>query len=62
MTVRACMVQNLGKYFTVIAKDGYRLFGGRVTRDVIDAAVKWGWLNDEVVSVKYGPEIIVTIE
>lgn len=71
MTVRACMLQNLGKYFKVIAKDGYILFRGRVTRDVIDTAVKWGWLNDKVLKEEYGREydgenvrytVVVTIE
>ena len=71
MTVRGCMVQNLGKNFKVVTQDGYVIFKGRATRDVIDMNVNRRWMQDEVSSVEYGRShdtegvrstIVVTIE
>lgn len=71
MTVRGCMVQNLGKDFKVVTQDGYVIFKGRATRDVIDMNVNRRWMQDEVSSVEYGRShdlegvrstIVVTIE
>lgn len=71
MTVRGCMIQNLGKYFKVVTQDGYVIFKGRATRDMIDMNVNRRWMQDEVSSVEYGrthdaegvrSTIVVTIE
>ena len=71
MTVRGCMVQNLGKNFKVVTQDGYVIFKGRATRDMIDMNVNRRWMQDEVSSVEYGRShdlegvrstIVVTIE
>ena len=71
MTVRGCMVQNLGKDFKVVTQDGFIIFKGRATRDMIDMSVDKPWMFDEVASVEYGRShdaegvrstIVVTIE
>lgn len=71
MTVRGCMIQNLGKNFKVVTQDGFVIFKGRSTRDVIDMNAGKPWILDEVSSVEYGRShdaegvrstIVVTIE
>lgn len=71
MTVRGCMIQNLGKNFKVVASDGYIFFKGRATRDIIDMLHDKQWMKEDVASVEYGRShdaegvrstIVVTIE
>lgn len=54
MTVRGCMVQNLGKHCKVVSKDGYIFWKGRVTREMIDMSVGLRWMNEKIISEEYG--------
>ena len=54
MTVRGCMMQNLGRTFKVVTQDGYVIFKGRATRDMIDMLHDKPWMREDVASVEYG--------